>query len=484
MTAGLVNEREHQPGSYYDRFRNRLIVPIHDDKGQIVAFGGRALSDEDKPKYLNSPETPVYHKSRVLYGLHWAKDAIRVTKTAVIMEGYFDVISAHSHGITEAVASCGTALTDQHLKLLTRYGAETLYLAFDADEAGQKAALSAISLIEPYLQTHPLDIKILSIPSGPDQTAKDPDDFCRAQGGEAFRQLMAKALPYLAFQIQSALMGINTRTPEGRVRAARAVTPILAHMSHPTQKASFIRSTAEQLGLPEEALRREVERYLQKSTPNQAIFDGGQRSFNRKSKSYPPNNTPILDNVLEIHQKLKPRSVAAERNLLQLMLLNTPCFQAIFPRTEHITLSHPAYHALLVRIRRVYTPENTSDTFRLEELLDTMLSSVNQLDQDNVLALAETSLQGLVAEFALSAEDFTKAFKIQENDLEKALALTDEALRVIGQTQRQEKIKQYQQETKTLETQNMTETEVETIGLQYQIKQEIHLAGLQSGNSN
>jgi len=462
MNAGLVNEREQQPGHYYDRFRNRLIVPIHDEKGQIVAFGGRGLSDDDKPKYLNSPETAVYHKSRVMYGLNFAKDAIRESKTAVIMEGYFDVISAHCHGITEAVGSCGTALTDQHLKLLTRFGAETLCLAFDADEAGQKAALSAITLIEPYLTAHPLNIKILVIPDG-----KDPDDYCKTHGGEAFRKLIDEALPYLSFKLKSALRGIDTRTPEGRVRAAQAVTPILADISHPTQKAESIRDTAEQVGLSEEALRREVERYLQKLSPNQAISDRAQRSFNRKSNSY-PNNTLILDNVLEIHQKLKPRSVAAERNLLQLLLLNTPCFQAIFPRTENITLSHPAYQALLAGIRRVYDPEKS-----LEELLNNMLSTVNQLEHDNVVEMAETSLQGLVADFSLSAEQFSKAFKLPDGDVDKALQLTEEALRVIDQGNSKVRINQWQQETKTLEDTSLNDTEAQAIGLQYQIKQEI-----------
>lgn len=467
MNAGLVNEREQQPGHYYDRFRNRLIVPIHDEKGQIVAFGGRALpnltGEDDKPKYLNSPETAVYHKSRVMYGLNFAKDTIRERKTAVIMEGYFDVISAHCHGITEAVGSCGTALTDQHLKLLTRFGAETLCLAFDADEAGQKAALSAITLIEPYLKAHPLDIKILVIPDG-----KDPDDFCKTHGGEAFRKLIDEALPYLAYKLKSALRGIDIKTPEGRVRAAHAVTPILADIAHPTQKSESIRNTAEQVGLSEEALRREVERYLQKISPNQAISDRSQRSFNRKSNPYTSNNTPILDNVLEIHQKLKPRSVAAERNLLQLLLLNTPCFQAIFPRTENITLSHPAYQTLLTGIRRVYHPEKS-----LEELLDNMLSTVNQLEQDNVLAIAETSLQGLVADFALSAEQFSKSFKLQETDVDTALKLADEALRVMDQSDRKVKINQWQQETRTLEDTSLIDTEAQAIGLQYQIKQEI-----------
>ncbi len=151
-TAGLASTRDHGQGQY-DRFRHRLIIPIHDEKGQVVAFGGRALSDEDKPKYLNSPETLLYKKSQILYGFHQAKDSIRQSRSAIIMEGYFDVITAHLHGITEAVGSCGTAMTDSHLKLLTRFGAQTVYLAFDSDEAGLKAALSAIQLIEPYAES-------------------------------------------------------------------------------------------------------------------------------------------------------------------------------------------------------------------------------------------------------------------------------------------------------------------------------------------
>lgn len=336
-TAGLSNTREHGQG-HYDRFRHRLIIPIQDEKGQVVAFGGRSLSDKDKPKYLNSPETVVYKKSNVLYGFYQAHETIRKNRSAVVMEGYFDVITAHLAGVTEAVGSCGTAMTDRQWKLLSRFGAETVYLAFDSDEAGIKAALNAISLMEPYLQDGDelaLRLKVLIVPDG-----KDPDEFIRHHGGASFRELMANACHYLDFKFNMALRGIPLNTSEGRIQAANRLTPILAGLRNATTRAEYLRLYSEKIGTSEEALHLEVKRYEQSRNPlyrkpfgtPQKSGGGFQKSGNKKaiskqgSTSLGRSNFPVVENLSDLRSQLNSRHIAAEKNLLKLALYNTESF--------------------------------------------------------------------------------------------------------------------------------------------------------------
>ena len=167
-------ERQGKDG-HYDRFRNRAIFPITNESGKVVAFGARSL-DGSEPKYLNSPETPVYSKSRALYGLSWARETISRERRAVLMEGYLDVARAIEHGVTGAVATCGTALTGQHTRLLRRF-ADTVVLNFDQDEAGQKAARKSLEIC----LEEGLGVRIVELPEG-----HDPDTYLKAEGAEAY----------------------------------------------------------------------------------------------------------------------------------------------------------------------------------------------------------------------------------------------------------------------------------------------------------
>jgi DNA primase len=167
----------------HDRFRHRLMFPITDARGRVIGFGGRALEDNQQPKYLNSPQTPLFDKSSNLYGLHPAKDAMRNEEQAVIVEGYFDVIMPHQVGVQNVVATLGTALTEEHVRALKRY-ADEVVLVFDSDLAGQRAADKGLELF----LAGDVKINIAVVPSG-----KDPYDFCRADGAEPFRRLLAEA---------------------------------------------------------------------------------------------------------------------------------------------------------------------------------------------------------------------------------------------------------------------------------------------------
>jgi len=193
--GGLAKSR--QDGSPYDVFRNRVMFPIQDSTGRVIAFGGRVMVERRDaegnivdPKYLNSPDTPVFDKSQTLYGLYQAKSHIIKTGTAVIVEGYMDVIACHQAGVQNVVATLGTALTPEHARQLRRF-AQTIVLIFDSDDAGHKAADRAL---ETFVH-EPLDVKIASVPAG-----KDPCDFCMAQGGEAFAQVIANATDVISFQ--------------------------------------------------------------------------------------------------------------------------------------------------------------------------------------------------------------------------------------------------------------------------------------------
>jgi DNA primase len=190
--AGLVVPRSESSG-FYDRFRNRITFPIFNLSGKIVGFGGRVLDDKDVPKYLNSPETPIYHKGKILYGLNLSKDEIRQSQSAILVEGYVDLISLFQAGIKNVVASSGTAFTADQARLLSRY-AERVYLFFDADSAGQSAVFRSVDL----LFSEGIEVFVVSLKAG-----EDPDSFLREFGVEAAKEKIRKAKTYLDFKYDS-----------------------------------------------------------------------------------------------------------------------------------------------------------------------------------------------------------------------------------------------------------------------------------------
>jgi len=183
LDSGLVL-RKKQGNGYYDRFRNRIIFPIIDVNMQVAGFGGRVM-DDSMPKYLNSPETPVYSKSRILYGLHLAKQHCRRENSVFIVEGYFDFLSLYQNGVKNTVASLGTALTSEHVRLLKGYAAKMI-LVFDSDNAGINAAKRSITTFV----KHGIDVRILVLPKG-----EDPDSFIRKYGQEEFKKLQTNQCP-------------------------------------------------------------------------------------------------------------------------------------------------------------------------------------------------------------------------------------------------------------------------------------------------
>jgi DNA primase len=255
LKAGLVIEGQ-QGKRPYDRFRNRVVFPILNDTGKVVAFGARSL-DGSEPKYLNSPESPVYQKSRTLYGLSWAKDGIRTAGRVVLMEGYLDVARAVEAGVTEAVATCGTALTAGHAKLLRRF-TEKAVVNFDQDDAGQKAARKSLDiLVEEGLKAH-----VVELPEG-----HDPDTFLKAEGVDAYRRALDEAPPYMEWLIRRCAAENDTKTPAGKAAYLNALLPSLRKIESAVERAAWFPAVIERGGLDPQAAQEELRRALASRSP-------------------------------------------------------------------------------------------------------------------------------------------------------------------------------------------------------------------------
>jgi len=254
VAAGLAKERPNGTG-IYDRFHERLMFPIRNAAGRLVGFGGRTLVGRD-PKYLNSPETEIYHKSEVLYGFNVAKEAIRRSEQAVLVEGYLDLIPLHQAGVKEVVASLGTSLTEQHARLIARFTRD-LYLAYDGDAAGINATRRALRVLLPMK----LKLGVVRIDDG-----MDPDDLIRTKGGDAFREAMASASGFVTFLLETA-DGAGAGTPESQVRQANEVLPFLALLEDPVERAAHAARLAEGVGVDDSVVREALGRAASERRP-------------------------------------------------------------------------------------------------------------------------------------------------------------------------------------------------------------------------
>ena len=244
--AGLVSRSER--GSQIDFLRNRLTIPIHDARGRLVAFGGRIMgpSQPNQPKYLNTRDTPLFHKGGTLFGFHRAKGALK--DGALVVEGYFDVLQLHQQGIHHVVAPLGTALTEEHLKQLGRF-TRRLILCFDGDAAGRRAMEKSLRMALPL----GFEIRLLELPQG-----EDPDTWCLKLGGEAFRDLLRAAPDWTAFMIDRAMEGKDLRRISDRMGAFKDLLDFLPHLPRTTESRDLFASLAHHLQVPLQELDRAV----------------------------------------------------------------------------------------------------------------------------------------------------------------------------------------------------------------------------------
>ena len=246
IDLGLVSRG--RDGKCYDKFRHRVIFPIINTSGKVIGFGGRRIDDNDNPKYLNSPENAVFQKKNNLYALNTTKQDIAKDGSAILVEGYMDVISLYQHGVHNVAASLGTALTENQAKLIKRY-TPNVYLCYDSDQAGVNAALRGIEILSPA----GLKVKVFHVTDG-----KDPDEYAKAHGREAFMELAEKAPTAVQYKLDSARKGMDLTRDEDKVEYIKRASDILRRLS-PVEMDIYIRSLAENLKVSELAIRQEIE---------------------------------------------------------------------------------------------------------------------------------------------------------------------------------------------------------------------------------
>ncbi|HEY5186276.1 MAG TPA: DNA primase [Actinomycetes bacterium] len=320
LTGGLLSQGQR---GMYDRFRGRLMWPIHDVTGDVVGFGARRLFDDDSgPKYLNTPETPLYKKSQVLFGIDLAKKEIAKRQQAVVVEGYTDVMACHVAGVETAVATCGTSFGDEHVKILRRFLMDQdefrgeVVFTFDGDAAGQKAAVRAFAEDQKFMT----QLFVAVEPSG-----LDPCDLWQVKGPEAVRELVARRVPLSEFVIRTELRKHDLAVPEGRVAALRSAAPIVAQIKDHSLRPELARSLAGWLGM-------EVEPVLA------AVAAAGRGAARPAEQPQPARDTtrPHPDD----------RDLLVDREALKLGLQHPALIGPSLDALEPAAFAHPAYVAV------------------------------------------------------------------------------------------------------------------------------------------
>ena len=332
-TAGLALRRESGDG-FYDRFRGRLMFPIGDEQGRAVGFSGRILTDEkDQPKYVNSPETPIFQKGRILFALDKAKRAIIDEKYTIVCEGQVDTISCHEAGVENVVAPQGTALTEHHARILKRY-AEEVVLIFDADTAGQNAIVRSAD----PLWDAGVVIRVAVLPKG-----HDPDSFVNAFGAEKLKALITNAPSFFAYLLDRLCQQHDPRTERGKLQIGRQMAEWLARIPTPILLATYAQQTAKRLDIGEDALRREV-----------AKLTGGRRDRRTAAE-----DNADADAAAGIDAE-RPRGLPAEVMLLQTMLVDEHLLEMTAERLDLAWLSNSVAAQTIQDVLRLYNSRQWS----------------------------------------------------------------------------------------------------------------------------
>ena len=344
--SGLILPKKDKRG-YYDRFRDRIIFPILDVNQEVIGFGGRVL-DDSLPKYLNSPETPVYNKSRSLYGLYTAKDKCRTTSSIFIVEGYLDLLSLHQHGIENSVATLGTALTEEHVRLLTRY-APRMILVYDSDEAGIRSALRCVDIFwkehvdfsrGDVFREEKADTHILVLPN-----EHDPDSFLMENGPEIFQKAASQAPSIITFLMDQAI-GKHGLTTEGKIRVITELQRPLATINDKVARSLYIKQLAERIGIDENIVLEKVREH---------------RSVKSKKESHVRND-------------LADKGSRLEKQIIAMMLQ----FPAILPAIKIYNVIDYIENDILKSIGKTVLENQSSAAEQISELLTSIEDPVQQ----------------------------------------------------------------------------------------------------------
>ena len=337
LKSGLILPRKNNDG-YYDRFRNRVMFTIFDHRHQAIGFGGRVLSSDEEPKYLNSPSTPLFDKSENLYGLNWAKKEMRQTDEVIITEGYTDVITASDFGIENVVASLGTSLTTQQAKILKRY-VERVYIAYDADAAGAQAALRGLEI----LKKEGLEVKVINL--GND---KDPDEYIKEEGKEKFLQLKNNATSLIQFKINQVLKNKDLANVDERVNVVQKILPILYAIDDSVEREEYLKQVAEKLQIRLEVLRTELNKF--------------EKSQQQHRKDRERNNNNNLKKGIELNDPKKDGYQNAVNGLFKLILTNSRLIQKAEEGLDMADFAEEAHRQLFSAICEVYQSDNKLET--------------------------------------------------------------------------------------------------------------------------
>ena len=330
--SGLVSVNEEKD-RVFDRFRGRIMFPVLDGNGNPVAFGARAMGD-DQPKYLNSPETPAYVKGQHLYGLFQSKEAIRQKKFAILVEGYLDLIALYQFGITNVAASLGTAFTPEQSKLLSRF-TKKVVINYDGDLAGIKAARRAIEELLPQ----DFEIKVLVLPDG-----QDPDDFVRANGADSYNQARGRALPFLNFAFEAAVRGRSVANPKQKAGAIEDLMPVLSAIKNPIQKRESFDQAMDFFRVDDTGLKRDLWR---------TVKNGQQASPDTIKR--------------EIKRATQAKITVAEQHLLELLVHDAELRQMVLPILEESDYESLASAAIF---HAIYEIDGRGEVLNLGALLD------------------------------------------------------------------------------------------------------------------
>lgn len=384
-TAGLALRRERGDG-FYDRFRGRLMFPICDEQGRVVAFSGRILTDaKDQPKYVNSPETPIFQKGKILFALDKAKRAILDEKFAIVCEGQVDTISCHEAGMTNVVAPQGTALTEQHARILKRY-AEEVVLMFDADAAGQNAVVRSA---EPLWEAG-LVIRVAVLPQG-----HDPDSFVKEMGAEKLKNLITKAPSFFVYLLEHLSKQYDPNTDGGKVQIAQQMAAWLARIPNPVLFARYAQEASKRLQLTGTSIEQEILKLRRRLPHLQARTEASET----RSPSYP-----------------------AEELLLQLMLTDERIVDVVAERLDRAWLTQSAPGKLIGYIVDLQIGRRWDGS-------DTLLNQVSDEEEKRLLAelmlTAQPKTAGVQATTDCLAALERRALEQQLRELRKQLSQPD-----------------------------------------------------------
>lgn len=343
--SGLIIKKESD-GTYFDRFRGRIMFPIRDDNGKSIAFSGRILNtDVEEAKYLNSPETPIFHKSQVLYNLDKARAAIRKSRQVILMEGFIDVLAANRAGVYNAVATMGTSLTPQHITKLKRL-VQQVTVCYDGDNAGFEAAKRAAQM----LHDEQIKVEVAVLPN-----KLDPDEYIRTYGQEAFtNQIIEKPHAYIAFMMMHAKRGKNFQFENDTLQYIQEVLETLKNNTSPTERDLYIRQLANETNISQEAISTELRKIVADNAKEQ------KRSQN------------ALKQPMELVQTARPKTATdrAESLLLAHMLHDVNVVNKVLREGNNKPFIHEEYLAVFVRLIGFYEEFEMADFHRFVEVLN------------------------------------------------------------------------------------------------------------------